>query len=121
MERRTDRGSTGSSVAAPPLLARRPVEPSGRDPPRAPPGRTSLRESTTSIPHDHHHTGRRRPMKRTLAVATALLLCLIDLPAIAAETLTLYDNFNSSIINYAKWTGSAYDVLELYKYIVFPA
>ena len=36
------------------------------------------------------------------------------------ETLTLYDNFNSTLINPNKWTGSVFDALETLKRIVFP-
>ena len=57
-------------------------------------------------------------MRRTLVLTLGLALFLVA-PGFAAETLSLYDNFNSSsLINYTKWTGSASDVLETYKYII---
>jgi hypothetical protein len=58
-------------------------------------------------------------MKRPLAGVTLLLLLLIGAPAFALEALKLYDNFNAStLINHTKWTGSASDVLEVYKGIL---
>lgn len=60
-------------------------------------------------------------MRRTTAGVTLLLLLLIGAPVLAAETLTLYDNFNlSTLINPTKWTSSASDALEVVKGIVFP-
>jgi hypothetical protein len=59
-------------------------------------------------------------MKTALAGAILFWLVLIGVPALAAETLTLYDNFNTSPINPGKWTGTVSDVLEAYRAIVFP-
>jgi hypothetical protein len=60
-------------------------------------------------------------MKTSLAGAILVLLLLIGGPVFAAETLTLYDNFNASTINYLKWTGGAGEVLENRVYVFFPA
>jgi hypothetical protein len=60
-------------------------------------------------------------MKSTSIVSLFTLgLVLLTAPVSAVETLTLYDNFNNSYINPTKWTGSASDALETYKYVVFP-
>lgn len=65
-------------------------------------------------------TGKGDRMKTTLASAIVVSLLLIGVPALAAETLTLYDNFNAATINFTKWTGSVSDALEANRSIVFP-
>jgi len=60
-------------------------------------------------------------MKRTLAGAVILLFSLLSVPVFAIETLSLYDNFSSSAINFTKWTGSTYDALDLYNSVVIYA
>lgn len=65
-------------------------------------------------------TGKGDLMKTTLASAIVVSLLLIGAPALAAETLTLYDNFNSTTINFTKWTGSVSDALDVNRFIVFP-
>jgi hypothetical protein len=59
-------------------------------------------------------------MRRVILLSLSFVL-IAAAPLFAGETLTLYDNFNSALINPTKWTGSASDVLELHRYIVFPA
>jgi hypothetical protein len=60
-------------------------------------------------------------MKATIAGLIFALFVLFGIPALAADTLTLYDNFNgSTLINPTKWMGSADDALDLYRNIVFP-
>lgn len=89
----------------------------GRDPPPGAPGWGVVASPEVSMPTT---TGKGDLMKTTLASAILVSLLLIGIPVLAAETLTLYDNFNSTLINFTKWTGSVSDALEASRSIVFP-
>jgi hypothetical protein len=60
-------------------------------------------------------------MKLTLAGLALVIFVLLGVPAVAADTLSLYDNFggNNLLIDSTKWTGTADDALELKRYIAY--